>query len=101
LGSVAIEALFKELHEETRLDQLIIISSSRPNNIDDIAHLRSKRGEEYWNFHEFPLTNFDEQLNNFKTKRVPVHCCQINSDHDLRHINVSTGGRLSVLSDNC
>lgn len=60
LEGAAFELLFNEIQEETRLDHVIVISSSRLNSSDDFVRMRSKRGEDYWNLHEFPIIRLEE-----------------------------------------
>lgn len=101
MGSAAFEVLFSEIEEEIRLDHVTIISRSRPNSYDDVVHMRSKRGEDYWNLRGFPLSSFEDLFDKFQQKCIPVNCCQLNSDTNLKHISLSTGGNLLLLGDKC
>ena len=55
------------------ISQVFLIGDAPGNTDDEVKEKRQRRGEEYWNSHDFPITTQGEELKKLTENGVAIH----------------------------
>lgn len=71
---------------------MILIGDAAPNTRTEVTSKRAMKGEDYWNSTRFSTTNIDKELDQFVSRKCPVHCFYLNAGPAFSNISKKTGG---------